>query len=27
VNATVLFKPFKLEDLNSAIRDVVRKMA
>ena len=27
VNATVLFKPFKLEDLDSAIRDVVRKLA
>jgi CheY-like chemotaxis protein len=27
VNATVLFKPFKLEALDSAIRDVVRKLA
>jgi len=27
VNATVLLKPFKLEALDSAIRDVVRKLA
>jgi len=27
VNATVLIKPFKLEALDSAIRDVVRKLA